>query len=205
MQDRVTIRAAEVEDAEKLLEIYAPYVKKTAISFEYEVPSVEEFAGRIKKTLQRYPYLVATMEGETAGYAYAGAFHARAAYQWCAEASIYVKEGLRGHGIGRKLYEALEEELRDMGILNLNACIAHPVQEDEYLTQASERFHERMGFSKVAEFHRCGYKFQRWYDIVWMEKLLGEHEEMPMPVRCFSAKRLLSKKTGAANSRICIR
>lgn len=189
MQDRVIIRAAEAEDAEKLLEIYAPYVKKTAISFEYEVPSVEEFAGRIKKTLQRYPYLVATVEGEIAGYAYAGAFHARAAYQWCAEASIYVKEGLRGHGIGRKLYEALEEELRDMGILNLNACIAHPVKEDEYLTQASERFHERMGFSKVAEFHRCGYKFQRWYDIVWMEKLLGEHEEMPMPVRCFSAKK----------------
>lgn len=189
MQDRVTIRAAEAEDAEKLLEIYAPYVKKTAISFEYEVPSVEEFAGRIKKTLQRYPYLVATVEGEIAGYAYAGAFHARAAYQWCAEASIYVKEGLRGHGIGRKLYEALEEELRDMGILNLNACIAHPVKEDEYLTQASERFHERMGFSKVAEFHRCGYKFQRWYDIVWMEKLLGEHKEMPMPVRCFSAKK----------------
>lgn len=189
MQDRVTVRPAEPEDAEKLLKIYAPYVKKTAISFEYEVPSVEEFAGRIKKTLQRYPYLVATVDGETAGYAYAGAFHARAAYQWCAETSIYVKEGLRGHGIGRKLYETLEGELRDMGILNLNACIAHPVQEDEYLTQASERFHERMGFSKVAEFHRCGYKFQRWYDMVWMEKLLGEHEEMPMPVRCFSAKK----------------
>ncbi len=189
MQKQITIRVAEPEDAAELLKIYAPYVKNTAISFEYEVPSVEEFARRIQGTLQRYPYLVAMLDGETAGYAYASAFHARAAYRWCAEASIYVKEELRGYGIGRQLYTALEERLREMGILNLNACVAHPVKEDEYLTQASERFHERMGFSKVAEFHKCGYKFERWYDMVWMEKMLGEHEELPMPVKCFSAKK----------------
>ena len=97
------IRAAAVEDAAELLEIYKPYVEHTAITFEYEVPSVEEFAARITKTLQKYPYLVAEYEGRLIGYAYAGAFKERAAYDWSIETSVYVREDMKRMGVGRAL------------------------------------------------------------------------------------------------------
>jgi phosphinothricin acetyltransferase len=86
-----------------------------------------------------------------------------------------VDRDARGRGYGRKLYEALEEKLRAQGILNMYACIGSPVVEDEYLTRNSELFHQHLGFSKVGEFHQCGYKFHRWYNSVWMEKIIGEH------------------------------
>ena len=170
-----TIRFAAPEDATDLLAIYAPYVETTAITFEYEVPTVEEFRRRIEKTLTFYPYLVAEREGTIVGYAYAGAFHARAAYAWAAEVSIYVDRNCRGQGIGRALYTALEQLLKEMGILNLNACIAYPEREDEYLTKASVEFHRHMGYEWVGQFHNCGYKFDRWYHMIWMEKIIGEH------------------------------
>lgn len=122
----VLIRPAIPEDAEALLEVYAPYVLQTAITFEYEVPSVEEFAGRVRGTLARYPYLVAERDGKIVGYAYVSAFHARPAYDWAVETSIYVAQACRGGGVGRALYEKLEEVLRRQNILNLNACIAFP-------------------------------------------------------------------------------
>ena len=95
------IRMAGLEDAAALLAIYAPYVRETAITFEYDVPSEKEFAGRIAHTLEKFPYLVAENDGEIVGYAYAGAFHPRAAYQWCAEMSVYVKRDARRMGVGR--------------------------------------------------------------------------------------------------------
>ena len=78
-------------------------------------------------------------------------------------------------GIGRQLHDALEERLKAQGILNMNACISYIDPEDEYLTQDSVRFHSRLGYEKVAHFHLCGKKFDRWYDMIWMEKLIGEH------------------------------
>lgn len=93
---------------------------------------------------------------------------------------------MRGMGIGTALYSKLENTLKEMGILNMNACIASCSVEDEHLTKASERFHEREGYVKVAEFHQCGYKFNRWYDMIWMEKMIGEHTENPMSVKRFS-------------------
>ena len=131
----LTIRTAVEHDAEALLQIYAPYVKKTAITFEYDVPSVEEFAGRISKVLQKYPYLVAEVNGEPVGYAYAGPFKERAAYDWAVETTVYVREDMKKSGIGRALYTALEEALAAQGILNLNACIAFPENEDEHIVQ----------------------------------------------------------------------
>lgn len=104
----LTIRTAVRQDAEALLQIYAPYVKNTAITFEYDVPSVEEFAGRISKVLQKYPYLVAEVNGEPVGYAYAGPFKERAAYDWAVETTVYVRENMKKSGIGRALYTALE-------------------------------------------------------------------------------------------------
>ena len=182
----ITIRTAVLQDAEALLEIYAPYVKNTAITFEYDVPTVEEFAGLMSNVLRRYPYLVGELDGEPAGYAYAGPFKERAAYDWAVETTVYVKEDMKKHGIGRALYEALEKTLAAQGILNLNACIAFPEKEDEYLTTDSVKFHKKMGFKEVGRFHKCGCKFGRWYDMVWMEKHIGTHEENPAEVRSFA-------------------
>lgn len=185
MPQPVSIRPAVPQDAEALLQIYMPYVQNTAISFEYTVPSVAEFTDRIRKTLTHYPYLVALRDDKIVGYAYASAFKSRTAYGWGVESSIYVSESCRGGGIGRMLYEKLESVLRRQNILNLNACIAFPTGEDVHLTDDSAKFHARMGFKTVAHFHQCGFKFNTWYDMIWMEKLLGEHLPSPAPVRPF--------------------
>lgn len=171
------IRTATVEDAEALLNIYAYYVTDTVISFEYDVPTVEEFRRRIEKTTQKYPYFVIEKEGKLLGYAYAGPFVGRAAYQWCAELTIYLQKDAKRCGYGRMLYEALEKELKMRGYLNLYACIGDPVEEDEYLTRNSEQFHSHMGFEKIGTFYKCGHKFGRWYHMIWMEKIIGEHKE----------------------------
>ena len=165
-------RSAVPEDAERLLEIYAHYVSDTAVSFELELPSAETFRGRIERTLEKYPYLVLEADGRIAGYAYAGVFKDRAAYDHCCEVTIYLDKDQKGRGYGRELYEALEEALRARGITNLYACISDPIEEDEYLTRDSELFHRHMGYTKVGEFHRCGYKFGRYYNMIWMEKIL---------------------------------
>lgn len=173
----ITIRSATTADASSLLAIYAPYVEETAITFEYDVPTIEEFEHRIENTLKAYPYLVAEAEGRILGYAYASAFHPRAAYAWCIETSIYVDRELRKSGVGRKLHDALEAELRDRGILNMYACIAYPEVEDEHLTRNSAEFHAHLGYRMIGEFKQCGYKFDRWYGMVWMEKHIGEHTQ----------------------------
>ena len=186
MDKKIKIRIAKTEDTRALLSIYAPYVETTAVTFEYQVPSEDEFKKRIQHILQRYPYLVAELNGEALGYTYAGAFHERAAYDWSVETTIYVKKNQRRLGIGRKLYDALETALKAQGILNLNACIAYPEEEDRYLTKDSVAFHHKMGFQMVGQFHNCGYKFNRWYHMVWMEKQIGIHEESQSRVKTFA-------------------
>lgn len=116
----ITIRTAAPSDAEDMLRIYAPYIEKTAITFEYDVPSVEEFRSRIEHTLEKYPYLVAEEDGKIVGYTYASVFKARAAYNHCVETSIYVDMDCQRKGIG--------------------------------------------------------YKFGKWFDMIWMEKMIGEHK-----------------------------
>ena len=183
--NNIRIRTARPEDAIELLEIYAPYVTGTAVTYEYTVPSQEEFASRIRHTMEKYPYLVAEQNGEILGYAYAGAFHPRAAYAWDAEMSIYIKKDRKRSGIGKMLYEALEKLLAEQNILNVYACIACPEEEDEYLTKDSIRFHERMGYRIVGEFRECAYKFGRWYGMVWMEKRIGKRTADPAEVKSF--------------------
>jgi L-amino acid N-acyltransferase YncA len=185
MNRDIKIRAASEEDAEGLLRIYAPYVTKTAITFEYDVPDAEEFRSRIRQTLENYPYIVAEKNGLLLGYAYAGPFSKRTAYQWSVETSIYVDENRKREGIGSTLYSSLEKCLTEQGILNVNACIAYPVVPDKYLTLDSVRFHDKMGYRMVGEFHECGYKFGRWYDMVWMEKHLGRHLIKQPPIKRF--------------------
>ena len=171
----MVIRAATREDAGSLLKIYSYYVENTAISFEYVAPSLDEFSKRISSTLEKYPYIVLEDDGLIRGYAYAGAFHSRAAYAHCCEVTIYLDHDSKGNGYGKALYEALEKALKKLGIINLYACVADPEVEDEYLTKNSECFHQHIGYTKVGEFHKCGYKFGRWYNMIWMEKMIGEH------------------------------
>lgn len=171
----IIIRDAKVTDAKAIQTIYTPYVETTAITFEYNVPSEEEFCRRIETVQQKYPWIVAMVNGKVVGYAYASAFKPRDAYQWAIETSIYVDNNNKRSGIGRQLHEALEQRLKMQGILNMNACISFIDPEDEYLTQDSIRFHERLGYQKVAHFHQCGKKFNRWYDMIWMEKMIGAH------------------------------
>ena len=170
------IRSARPEDAARLVEIYAWYVERTAVTFDEEVPAVDAFARKMAAAMERYPFLVAEEDGAVQGYAYAGPFVGRSAYRRSCETTIYLDHSARRRGYGRALYEALEERLKALGILNLYACIGDPVREDETLTRASERFHQRLGFVKAGTFHRCGYKFGRWYNMIWMEKIIGAHD-----------------------------
>lgn len=168
------IRVVTPSDAAELVSIYAPYVMHTAITFEYEVPTAEEFRDRICRTLEKYPYLVAEEDGVILGYAYASAFKGRAAYDWSAETSIYVRENFGHRGVGSLLYRELENLLRRQHICNLCACIAYP-------NPASIAFHESFGYRTVAHFTASGYKQGAWYDMIWMEKELCSHEVPPKP------------------------
>ena len=182
MNDALTIRMAAAEDAPALLDIYRPYVEHTAITFEYKVPSIEEFAARILRTLQRYPFLIALCGGKAVGYAYASPFKERAAYDWAVETSIYIQEAYSGRGYGKALYDILERLLTAQNILNLNACIAYTAHADEYLDNHSADFHAHLGYHPVGTFLKCGYKFGRWYDMIWMEKMIGAHTSAHEPV-----------------------
>jgi phosphinothricin acetyltransferase len=177
------IRAATVADAEALVAIYAPYVQSTAITYEYEVPSLDEFSRRIETYSQKYPYLVAEADGIPVGYAYASPLGSRPAFDWSIETAIYVREDCKGMGIGRALYEKLEEILRLQGIRTMTAAVATVAHDDPYLTNASLSFHLRMGFTPVGTFRNCGCKFGRWYDLTWLEKPIGAYEENPPMVK----------------------
>lgn len=171
----MTIRLATPEDAQALLNIYAPYVTETAITFEYDVPTVEDFRQRIIKVTSKFPYLLAEENGKVLGYSYAGTFRTRRAFDHCVEVSIYIDKSLRHQGIGQALYNELEKRLKAQGIINLNASIATAHFPDDNLTPDSEIFHKKMGYTIVGKFNKCGYKFNRWYDMMWMEKMIGEH------------------------------
>ena len=183
----IRIRVATPDDAEALLALYAPYVTETAISFEYTVPSLDEFRARIERTLANYPYLVAEFRGVILGYAYTSPFVGRAAYAWSAETSIYIDKNCRHNGLGRALYDKLEAISRLQGLTNLYACIGVPeTDNDPYLTRNSADFHAHLGYHLAGEFRRSGYKFNRWYHMIWMEKYIADHPQQPQPVRPFS-------------------
>ena len=164
------IREVQIEDAERLVEIYSHYVLNTAVSFEYEVPSVAEFRQRIEKMTSKYPYLVCLKDNKIVGYVYAGDYSSRSAYSWTAAMSIYVDKDYRRQGIGSLLYKEIEPELKTMGIVNLLAGTAYCEPEDEYLTHASSCFHMSQGYSEVAHMKKIGKKFDRWYDLKWYQK-----------------------------------
>ena len=168
----LSIREVQINDASRLAEIYSYYVKNTAVSFEYVVPTADEFERRIKHTTEKYPYLVCVDDGKVVGYAYAGAYSARQAYDWTATTSIYVDMEYRRNGIGTLLYDELEKRLKEQGIVNLLAGVASCDVEDEYLTHDSSKFHMSKGYTQVAHMKAVGKKFDRWYDLLWYQKRL---------------------------------
>jgi len=161
------IRDARASDAKALLDIYRPFVTDTAVSFELEPPTVADFEGRIATSQSRWAWVVAERGGEIAGYAYASAFRARAAYRFTAETSAYTHAAHRGQGVARALYLRLFEILTAKGFANAYAGIALP-------NEASVGFHQAMGFTHVGTFHRAGWKFGRWHDVSWWEAVLRE-------------------------------
>ncbi len=180
------IRIATASDSGALSEIYGWYVENTAVSFEYSAPTAAEFAGRIEEILQTHPFLVYEEAGVLLGYAYAHPLIRRAACDWAVEVSIYIRRDTRGRGVGRALYEALEKVLQAQNICTLEACVAASNGDDPYLTTDSILFHERMGYLQRGKMTDCGYKFGRWYHLLWMEKHIAprtpETEKMrPFP------------------------
>ena len=171
------IRKVEIKDAPLIRDIYSYYVEKSSISFEYEVPSIEEFERRISNTLSFYPYLVYEEDSVILAYAYASRLKERKAYSWNVETSIYVKNGFQRRGIGKELHKKLKEELKKMGILSMYACISAPVDEESN----SILFHKYLGYKLCGRFSKCGYKFNSWYDIVWMQLDIGNHKEGVLP------------------------
>lgn len=157
-----------------MLNIYAPVVRNTAISFELEPPSEEEFRLRISKTLQRFPWLACESDNRIAGYAYATPFRTREGYRWSVEVSVYVAEEFRGRGVAKALYTSLVEGLRILGYFNAYAGISLP-------NPASVNLHERMGFEPVGIFPSVGFKLGNWHDVGFWRLTLQPHTPNPSP------------------------
>lgn len=160
------IRRATPGDAAGCLEVYAPYVRETTVTFEDEVPGVSEFAGRISRALERHDWLVAEADGRVVGYAYAGPVKDRSAYHWSCEVSVYVDAGALGRGLGRSLYRALFARLEDLGFRRLLAVVALP-------NEPSVALHVAMGFREAGRLERIGFKHGRWLDVAWLQADLG--------------------------------
>lgn len=152
------IRDVKIEDAEQITEIYDYYIQNTHHTFETEPLTVEETTWRINKVIEDYPFLVAEEEGEVLGYAFASQFKLLQAYEHTAEVWIYVRNQAKQKGVGTRLHMELFEKLSDINIHVMVAAIALP-------NEASIKFHERLGFVKVAHFKEIGYKLGRWIDV----------------------------------------
>ena len=172
------IRFATEADIPAILDIYGPYVLHTAVSFEYSIPSLEEFTERFRSVTAQFPWLVWEEDGKVLGYTYGSLPFGRAAYRWVCASSIYLAPQVQGRGIGKKLYAGLEALLKEQGYRKTYAIITSD-------NPGSLRFHEKQGFRFIAEFPECGYKFHKLYGVIWMEKLLDPGEipqDFPKPI-----------------------
>lgn len=174
------IRFVRPQDAARILEIYAPYITDTVISFEYEVPTPKDFSARVETISSRYPYLVYEREGKVLGYAYASAYNERVAYDYTVDLSVYVDAAFCGQNIGECLYAALLDILEMLGYYNAYACITA-------INQNSLNFHKRMGFEDAGTHKLAGFKHGHWLDVCWYSKRLKTHTEAPQPLKPVSA------------------
>jgi L-amino acid N-acyltransferase YncA len=172
-----TVRDASERDASTCAAIYAPYVTDTAITFEIDPPSPDVMARRIADASRSHAWLVLEDQGRVVGYAYGAPFHARAAYRWACEVSVYLELGYRRKGGGRALYSALLPLLAERGFRMAVAGMTLP-------NDASEGLHRAMGFEEVGVFRRIGFKLGAWHDVAWTQRILArDGEEPPAGVR----------------------
>ncbi len=180
----VSIRQATPEDAAAIVALYAPYVTGTSVTFEYDVPTVEDYRHRIEEITQFFPFFLLLEDGQPAGYAYAHFFHERKAYQWMCETSVYVGQGHHRKGYASLLYERLLDALRRQGFCQAVAILGCP-------NEPSERFHQAMGFALLGTFARAGYKLGQWHDVKWYGYCLRPRPEEPrdpVPYRALAAE-----------------
>lgn len=171
------VRLATPGDAAGILDIYSPYIANTSFTFETDLPSVDEFAERIRTYLTQWPWLVSEMNGQITGYAYATRYRERTAYQWCVESSIYIHDDFQKAGIGKLLYSALFEILKRQGFNNVYAVINLP-------NEKSVAFHEKMGFQYFATYEKVGYKLGKWKNVGWWQLSINPYGDEPaVPVR----------------------
>ena len=173
-----TIRLATPQDATAILEIYAPIVRDTAISFELNPPDLSDMQQRIQQTLARWPWLVCDRNGEVLGYVYASQHRARAAYQWSVDVSVYIQDGMRRTGIGRALYTSLFALLTLQRFRNCYAGITLP-------NPGSVSLHEALGFQPVGVYRNVGYKLEAWHDVGWWQMALPVEPSRPTPPTAF--------------------
>lgn len=174
MTDRKIIRLATKSDSAALLNIYAAYIRDTAISFETEIPSVFAFGERIETIQQQFPWLVCEIDGRVVGYAYASKHKERTAYQWSADLSVYVDPRAHRKHIATSLYTALLECLRLQGYYSAFAAITVP-------NASSEALHCTLGFQPIGVFERVGYKLGKWRDVQYFKRVLADYPTEPRP------------------------
>lgn len=167
------IRLATEADADSILAIYAPIVRDTVISFEYQPPTVETMRERIRAVLEKLPWLVCISDsGDVMGYVYASPYRVRTAYQWSVEVTAYVNAAYRQRRVATGLYIALFDVLRAQGFYNAYAGITLP-------NPASESLHKKLGFELIGVYHSVGYKFGAWHDVAWFQMSLQPHQVNP--------------------------
>lgn len=167
-----TIRLAEKRDVPGILEIYAPFILDTAVTFEETIPDEESFWERILGIMAELPFLVCEIEGKIAGYAYASGYRSRASYRWTKEVSVYIHPEFQRKRVAHALYTSLNEMVRYQGIADLLAIITMP-------NEPSVSFHEYFGYRKCAEFSKVGYKMGQWQNVGWFELFLQDETQPP--------------------------
>ena len=168
------IRFANISDSLQLLKIYSQYIQ-TPVTFEYGLPTEQEFAKRIQNITKEYPYLVYEDQGKVIGYAYAHRQFDREAYQWNAELSIYLDQAYTSRGLGKKIYCALIELLKLQGVRNIYGGVTIP-------NEKSEKLHLSLGFHCLGVYRKTGFKCGQWHDVAWFEKEITPHNQGPSPL-----------------------
>ena len=177
---KTNIRIANKSDARFVHDVYGYYVKNTNVTFSTVNPTVEDYEVKIKKTLAAYPFFILEVDGNACGFAYAGQIRPHEAYQWTAEATIYLTpETPKRKGLGKLLYQTLLDALREMGIQTVFGVITAT-------NEPSIQMHVNMGFAEVGRFQRMGNKHGEWLDVVWMQKSLAVLKDDPNPPISFS-------------------
>ena len=170
----IKIRMAELEDAQDIYNIYEPYILDTVITFEYDKVPVPVFRERMDKVQSKFPWIVCTVDGKIAGYAYCSPHLERAAFGWDCECTVYLNGSYHNMGIGTALYQALFKIIEKQGFYNIYSLICVP-------NESSVALHKKFGFTDVGVYYNTAYKLGEWRHLLVMEKALRELQN-PLPV-----------------------